>query len=108
MARKDFSYESARLRALGDLAKAVIIPSLVLTSLLGATKIQLSYYTIPCCGLCIFLGSYLQGLYLNFQLETDAERLTNGGKGGPVGFIPVQVPGNVIFRKDSSLKFCVE
>lgn len=88
MAREDFSYESARLRALGDLTKAVVAPATVLAALVRTTKIQLGYYTVPCYGLCIFLGSYLQALYRSFQRERDAKRLAEG-KGGPVGFIPV-------------------
>ena len=60
MAREDFSYESARLRALGDLTKAVVVPAVVLTSLVKATRIELGYFTVPCYGLCIFLGSYLE------------------------------------------------
>ena len=88
MARKDFSYESARLRALTDFIKAVIIPSVVLTSLLRMTKVQLGYYTLPCHGLCIFLGSYLQGLYRSFHLGRDARDLAKH-KGGPAGSIPV-------------------
>ena len=88
MARKDFSYESARLRALGDFSKAVVVPAVILTSLVSATKVQLGYYTIPCYGLCMFLGSYLRGLYYSFRLEKDAKRLTKG-RGGPVGSIPM-------------------
>jgi len=86
-AREDFSYESARLRALGDLSKAVVVPAVILASFVKATKVQLGYYTIPCYCLCIFLGSYLQGLYRNFRLERDAKRL--GGKEGVVESIPV-------------------
>ena len=88
MAREDFSYESARLRALGDFTKAVVVPAAVLASLVRATKIQLGHYTIPCYGLCIFLSSYLQALYRSFQRGRDAKRLAEG-KGGPVGSIPV-------------------
>jgi len=88
MGREDFSYESARLRAFGDLAKTVIAPAVILTSLVRVSKLQLGYYTVPCYGLCIFLGSYLQGLYRKFQLGRDAERLAKG-KGSPVGSIPV-------------------
>ena len=88
MAREDFSYESARLRALGDLTKAVVVPAVVLTSLVKATRIQLGYFTVPCYGLCIFLGSYLQGLYHSFQQGRDARRLAEG-KEGPVGSVPV-------------------
>jgi len=87
MAREDFSFESARLRALGDLSRAIVVPAVILTSLVKATEVQLGYYTIPCYGLCIFLGSYLQGLYRSFRLERDAKRLA--GDKGPVGSIPV-------------------
>ena len=86
-AREDFSYESARLRALGDLSRAVVVPVVILASLVRVTKVRLGYYTIPCYCLCIFLGSYLQELYRSFQLERDAKHL--GGKGGPVESIPV-------------------
>ena len=106
MVRNDFSYESARLRALVDLAKIVAIPSLVLTSLLGVTKIQLGYYTIPCYGFFVFLGSYFQGLYNNFQLERDAERLASRGKGSPVGSIPVQVSCDYSFCNHNLFKHC--
>jgi len=88
MAREDFSYESARLRALGDLAKAVVVPAVVLASLLKATKIELGYYTIPCYGLSIFLSSYLQALYRSFQEGKDAKQLAKGVK-GTIGSIPV-------------------
>ena len=88
MAREDFSYESARLRALGDFSKTIVVPAVILTSLVKATKVQLGYYTVPCYGLCIFLGSYLRGLYRNFRLERDAKNLA-GGKEGPIESIPV-------------------
>lgn len=88
MARNDFSYESARLRAFTDLAKTVIMPSVVLALLLRATKAQLGYYTAPSYCLCVFLGIYLQGIYRSFQLGRDAKRLARG-KEGPVGTIPV-------------------
>lgn len=88
MTREDFSYESARFRALTDLTKAVIVPAVVLTSLLKVTKVQLGYCTIPCCGLCIFVTSYLRGLYHSFQLGRDAKRLVKG-KESSVGSIPV-------------------
>ena len=88
MARKDFSYESARLRALGGFSKAVVVPAVVLALLVRATRVQLGHYTIPCYGLCIFLGSYLQGLYHGFWLEMDAKHLAKGIE-GPVGSIPV-------------------
>lgn len=97
MTREDFSYESARFRALTDLTKVVIVPAVVLTSLLKVTNVQLGYYTIPCCGLCIFIGSYLRGLYHNFQLGRDAKRLVKG-KEGSVGSIPVvkaMLPGGI-------------
>ena len=87
MAREDFSYESARFRAFGDLAKAVVVPAVVLASLVRATKVQLGYYTVPCYGLSIFLGSYLQGLYHGFQQGKDAKRLVKGVE-GPIGSIP--------------------
>jgi len=85
--RKDFSYESARLRALGDLSRAVVVPVVILASLVRATKVQLGYYAVPCYCVCIFLGSYLQGLYRSFRLERDAKHL--GGKEGLVESIPV-------------------
>ena len=87
MTREDFSYESARLRALRNLTKAAVVPAVVLASLVRVTKVQLGYYTIPCYGLCIFLGSYLQGLYQSFQLGRDAKQLAEGR--GPVGSIPM-------------------
>jgi len=88
MTREDFSYESARLRALGDFAKAVAAPAVILALLVRATKVQLGYYTIPCYGLCIFLGSYLLGICSSFRSEREAKRLAKG-KEGPVGSIPV-------------------
>jgi hypothetical protein len=88
MAREDFSFESARLRAIGDFTKAVVVPAVVLTSLVRTTEVQLGYYTIPCYGLCIFLGSYLQGLYRSFQLGRDIKQLSKSVE-GPVGSIPV-------------------
>jgi hypothetical protein len=88
MPREDFSFESARLRAIGDFTKAVIVPAVVLTTLVTATKVQLGYYTIPCYGLCIFLGSYLQGLYRSFQLGRDIKQLSKSVE-GPMGSIPV-------------------
>ena len=88
MVREDFSFESARLRALNDLTKAVIAPAVVLALLVSAANVQLGYYTIPCYALCIFLGSYLRGLYRSFQLRRDARRIT-AGKEDPVGSIPV-------------------
>jgi len=88
MAREDFSYKSARLRALGDLAKAVVVPAVVLASLVRVAKVQLGYYTVPCYGLSVFLGSYIQGLYHSFQRGRDAKRLAKGIE-GPIGFIPV-------------------
>jgi len=88
MAREDFSYESARLRALGDFTKVVVVPTVIPALLVRATKVQLGYYTVPFYGLCIFLGSYLQGLYRSFQLERDAKHLAKG-KEDPVGSIPV-------------------
>jgi hypothetical protein len=91
MAREDFSYESARRRALADLARVVIVPGAALVFLLKVTKVQLGYYTVPCYGLCILLGSYLQGAYRGLQLERDAKRLMEG-KTRPVGSIPVWVP----------------
>lgn len=90
MARKDFSFKSARFRALIDLTKTLILPSVVLVSLLRATKVQLGYYTIPCYILSLFLGSYLQGLYRSFQLGR-ATKILAKGKKGTVGSIPVQV-----------------
>ena len=90
MACEDFSYESTQLRALGDLSKAVVMLAVVLALLVRATKAQLSHYTIPCYGLCIFLGLYLQGLYCSFLLERDAKHLAKGIE-GPVGSILVQV-----------------
>jgi len=84
MAREDFSYESARLRALGDLSKAIVVPAVILASFVKATEVRLGYYTIPCHCLCIFLGSYLQGLYRTFRLERDAKRFV-----GPVESVPV-------------------
>ena len=88
MAREDFSFESARLRAIGDFIKAVFVPAVVLMSLVRATKVQLGYYTVPCYGLCIFLGSYLQGLYRSFRLGRDIKQLSKSVE-GPVGSIPV-------------------
>ena len=88
MAREDFSYESARLRVFGGLAKAVVVPAVVLASLIRVTKVQLGYYTVPCYGLSIFLGSYLQGLYRGFQQGRDAKQLAKGVE-GPIGSIPV-------------------
>ena len=88
MTRDDFSYESARLRALGGFSKAVVMPVVVLALLVRATNVQLGHYTIPCYGLCIFLGSYLQGLYRGFRLERDVKHLAKGME-GPVGSIPV-------------------
>jgi len=88
MTREDFSYESARFRVLTDLTKVMIVPAVVFASLLKVTKVQLGYYTIPCCGLCIFISSYLRGLYHNFQLGKDAKRLVKGNEGS-VGTIPV-------------------
>ena len=64
------------------------MPAVVLVLLVRATKAQLGHYTIPCYELCIFLGSYLQGLYRGFQLGRDAKHLAKGIK-GPVGSIPV-------------------
>ena len=88
MAREDFSFESARLRAIGDFTKAVVVPAVVLTSLVRATKVQLGYYTVPCYGLCVVLGSYLHGLYRSFQLGRDIKQLSKSVE-GPVGSIPV-------------------
>lgn len=88
MAREDFSYESARLRALGGLAKAIVVPAVVLASLVRATRVQLGYYTVPCYGLSIFLGSYLQALYRGFQERKDAKQLAKGVE-GTIGSIPV-------------------
>jgi len=88
MTREDFSYESARLRALGDFTKVIIVPTVIPVLLVRATKVQLGYYTIPFYGLCFFLGSYLQGLYHRFQLERNAKNSAKG-KGSPVGSIPV-------------------
>jgi hypothetical protein len=88
MVREDFSFESAQLRALNDLTKAVIAPALVLASLVSAANAQLGYYTIPCYAFCIFLGSYLQGFYRSFQLRREARRVAVG-KEDPVGSIPV-------------------
>jgi len=88
MAREDFSYESARLRVFGDLAKAIVLPAVVLASVVRATKVQLGYYTVPCYGLSIFLVSYLQGLYHSFQQGKDAKQLAKGVE-GPIGTIPV-------------------
>ena len=88
MAREDFSFESARRRAVTNLTRTVIIPAVILISLVNATKIQLGYSTVPCYGLCVLLGSYLQGVYRNFQLRRDAGRIAEG-KEGPVGTIPV-------------------
>lgn len=84
MARENFSYESARLRALSDLSKAIVVPTVILASFVWTTEVRLGYYTVPCHCLCIFLGSYLQGLYRSFRLERDARRL-----GGPVESVPV-------------------
>lgn len=91
MAREDFSYESSRLRALADFARTIIVPAAVLMSFVNVTNVQFGYYTVPCCGFCILLGSYLQGAYRSFQLGRDAKRLGKGRE-GPVGSIPVQVP----------------
>ena len=89
MARKDFSYESARLRALGDFARVLVVPAVVLVSLVRATKVPLGYYTIPCYGLCAFLGSNLWGsMYRSFRLRRDVKRLAKG-KEGPIGSIPM-------------------
>jgi len=88
MARLDFSYESARLRALGDFTKAAVIPAVILALLVRATEVQLGYYTVPCYGLCVFLGSYLLGIYRSFRLGRDAKSLAKG-RGGPVESIPV-------------------
>ena len=88
MTREDFSYEGARLRAFGDLAKAVVVPAVVLAALVRATKVQLGYFTVPCYGLSIFLGSYLQGLYRSFQQGKDVKQLAKGIE-GPIGTIPV-------------------
>jgi hypothetical protein len=88
MAREDFSYESARLRAFGNLIEAIIVPTMALVSLVKVTNVQLGYYIVPCYGLCIFIGSYLQGLYRGFRLGRDAKRLADA-KGAPVGSIPV-------------------
>ena len=88
MTREDFSYESTRLRALGYFSKVFFVPAITLVLLVRATKAQLGYYTVPFYGLCIFLGSYLQGSYRRFQLERDAKHLSKG-KEGPVGSIPV-------------------
>ena len=88
MAREDFSYESARLRALGDFSKAIVVPAVVLALLVRATKVQLGHYTVPCYVLCIFFGSYLQRLYRGFRLERDAKHLSKGVE-GRVGSIPV-------------------
>ena len=88
MAREDFSYESARLRAIVDFTKAVVIPAVILTSLVRATGVQLGYYTIPCYGSSIFLGAYLRGLYRSFQLGRDVKQLSKGMEGS-VGSIPV-------------------
>ena len=90
MACEDFSYESTWLQALGYFSKAVVIPAVVLALLVRVTKAQLSHYTIPCYGLCIFLSLYLQGLYCSFLLERDAKHLAKGIE-GPVGSILVQV-----------------
>lgn len=88
MTREDFSYESARLRALSDFGKAVVPPAVLLASLVRISKVEFGYYIIPLYGLCIFLDSYLRGLYRRFQLEKDVKRLAKG-KEGPVGSIPV-------------------
>ena len=88
MVREDFSFESARFRALNDLTKAVVAPAVVLASLVSAANVRLGYYTIPCYAFCIFLGSYLQGLYRSFQLRRDSRRIAVG-KEDPVGSIPV-------------------
>ena len=88
MAREDFSYESARLRALIHFSKVVVVPAVTLALLVRATKDQLGYYTVPFYGLCIFFGPYLRGLYRRFQLKKDIKRLSKGRE-GPVGHIPV-------------------
>lgn len=88
MIREDFSFESARLRALRDFSKAVVVPAVILTFLVRVTEVQLGYYTIPFYGLCIFLSSYLQESYRGFRLERDAKRLA-GSSGVPIGSIPV-------------------
>lgn len=88
MVREDFSYESARLRALTDLTKAAIAPAVVFACLLKATGVQLGYYTVPGYGSCIFLWSYLRGLYHSFLFRKDAKRLAKD-KGGPMGSVPV-------------------
>lgn len=85
--RKDFSYESARLRALGDLSRAAFGPVVILALLVRVTKVQLGYYTVPCYCVCIFLGSYLRGLYHSVRLERDVKHLR--GKEGLVESIPV-------------------
>lgn len=43
MAHKDFSYECARLRALGDLGKAIFVPAVILASSVRATEVQLGH-----------------------------------------------------------------
>lgn len=88
MAREDFTYESARLRALGDFTKAFVVPVAVLVSLVKATEVQLGHYTVPCYGLSIFLNSYLRMLYCDFQRRRDVKKLAMG-KEGSLGSIPV-------------------
>ena len=88
MTREDFSFESARLRALRDFSKAVVVPAAILAFLVRLAKVRLGYYTVPFYGLGIFLSSYLQELYRGFWLERDAKRLA-GSSGVPIGSIPV-------------------
>ena len=88
MTREDFSFESARLRALLDLSKTVVVPAVILTALVRQTKVELGYFTIPFYMLGVFLSSYLRDLYRGFRLERDAERLA-GSSGVPIGSIPV-------------------
>ena len=94
MAREDYSYENARRREFANLTRTAVMPAAALVFLLKVTKVQLGYYTVPCYGLCILLGSYLQGACHALRLGRDAKRLT-AGKKGPVGSIPVWVPPDI-------------
>ena len=80
-----YSFNQVRIRALKELAKSILVPPLLLSALIRASRTRLGYRTVPCYRLAIFLSAYARASYHDYLQGRDA--MTIAGR-RTIGMIP--------------------